>query len=477
MVTQPLFPFARDLFVVDLFAGGGGASEGIRRALGRCPDVAINHDEHSIKMHAKNHPDTRHYQEDVFAVDPVKACGGRRPDLLWMSPDCRHFSRAKGAKPVSAKIRSLAGVGIKWARRVRPRVLCLENVDEFKTWGPLHPPTHPDPKKRGRPIKARAGDFFLAWVRAMEALGYVVEWRTLVCADFGAPTTRKRLFLIARLGAAPVWPEPTHGPGRAPYRTAAECIDWSIPVPSIFTLAHPYADATCRRIAAGVVRYLLEDPEPYIVELPGGERVSPSLIQTGYGERKGQAPRVLDLHQPLGTVVAGGQKHGLVFAWIAKHYGGVVGIPPTVPLSTVTATDHHALVAGSLEPAPGRSRQVAAFLTTYYGTRSVGQRLGEPLRTVTTRDRFGLVYVDIGGEQHLLTDIGMRMLQPRELARAHGFGEDYVLEGTKRAQVARIGNSVPVAPVEAIVRANVETLRRESATPGTAGSGGGGDAP
>lgn len=469
MVTQALFPFARDLFVVDLFAGGGGASEGIRRALGRCPDVAVNHDPDAIAMHKKNHPDTRHYREDVFHVDPVKACGGRQPDLMWMSPDCRHFSRAKGGKPVSAKVRSLAGVGVKWARKVRPRCICLENVEEFTTWGPLD--------ADGRPVPERVGDFFRAWVRALEALGYTVEWRVLVCADYGAPTTRRRLFLVARLDGRPQWPEPTHGPGpgRAPYRTAAECIDWSIPVPSIFGRERPLAEKTERRIAAGIRRFLLDCPDPFIVDLPSGRRVAPSLIQTGYGERRGQAPRVLDIEQPLGTVVAGGQKHGLVFAWLAKHYGGVVGIPADVPLSTVTATDHHSLVAASLTkfygtstgsslaaPAPtvtahaggGHLGLVSAFLLKYYGT-SVGQDVRDPLHTVTTMDRFGVVHVAIDGEPHVIADIGMRMLQPRELARAHGFGEDYVLEGTKKAQVARIGNSVPVAPVEAIVRANL----------------------
>ena len=435
----------RDDLIVDCFAGGGGASLGITQALGRPVDIAINHSRQAIALHARNHPDTDHYCEDIWTVEPTAATKGKPVSLLWASPDCRHFSRAKGGKPASPRVRSLAWVVVTWARRVRPAVICLENVEEFQTWGPLH--------EDGTPDKAHQGQTFRRWVSHLRNLGYALEYRSLRACDYGAPTTRRRLFIVARCDGKPiVWPTPTHGPGRPfPHRTAAECIDWSIPVPSIFGRRKPLAEATEARIAAGMKKYVL-DREPFIVPIhtacaPSEDiLVAPTLIQTGYGEREGQAPRVLDLHKPLGTAVAGGQKHALVYAFLARHYGGVVGRALTEPLSTVTTIDHHSLVT--------------ALLVKYYGNGGE-QALGRPLDTVTTKDRFALVTVH--GVPHRIVDIGMRMLSPRELARAQGFPDDYSLEATslgdtvtRTDQTRMIGNSVCPPVARALIEANLK---------------------
>lgn len=440
-------------FAVDLFAGGGGASEGVRDATGIPPGLAVDHDQASIDMHIANHPETEHRCASVFDVDPVDACRGRTPDLLWASPDCTHFSRAKGGRPRSQGIRSLAWVVVDWARDVSPRVIILENVPEFRTWGPL--------ATDGRPDKARAGETFAAFVEQLEGLGYHVEWRDLVAADYGAPTTRKRLFLVARRDGAPIsWPEPTHGPGRAsPYRTAAGCIDWSIPAPSIFARKRPLAEATQRRIADGIRRYLLNDPEPFVVDT-----VAHSFIETRNGERKGHTPRTFSPRRPWRTVTAQGSQGALVSAFLARHFTGVVGRDLREPVPTVTAKDHHGLVA--------------AHLTVYYGAERDGQSLREPMRTVLARDRFALVtaflerhlgevttdsgatVVDIEGVAYAVADIGMRMLQPRELATAQGFAADYILFGTKTSQTARIGNSVSPPVARALVAAQFPELAR-----------------
>lgn len=484
-----LFGRVRGPISIDLFAGGGGASEGIRQATGFGPVVAINHNPAAIAMHAANHPETEHYCESVFDVVPLVASRGRAIDLLWASPDCTHFSRAKGGQPRSQGIRGLAWVVVDWARDVRPRVIALENVPEFVTWGPLD--------SEGRPVKEQAGETFTAFVAALRSLGYVVEWRTLVAADYGTPTTRKRLFLVARRDGQPIrWPEPTHGAGRPkPWIAAAECIDWSLLIPSIFDRKKPLAEPTQRRIAEGVRRFVLDNPRPYLVNLTHGGRleplsdpmrtvtgahrgekalISPSLIQTGYGERKGQRPRVLNLHAPFGTLV-GGQKHGLVAAFMARHFTGCPGRGLDQPVPTVTAIDHHAPVAVFLDkhyssaragqgvdrPMPtvtgqgGHASLVAAFLAKYYGSDKYGQGIGDPLHTIPTVDRFGLVTVTIDGAPWVLADIGMRMLQPRELARAQGFDDAYILTGTKSEQVARIGNSVCPPLARAIAAANL----------------------
>lgn len=357
-----------DEVIVDSFAGGGGASRGIEIALGRSPDIAINHDVEAIAMHAENHPATRHYCESVWRVDPVAACAGRPVGLAWFSPDCKHFSKAKGGKPVEQKVRGLAWVAIRWARTVAPRVIVLENVEEFQTWGPL--------LDDGRPCPERRGLTFQRWLAALRGCGYTVDVRELRACDYGAPTSRKRLFVVARNDGAPiVWPAPTHGPQRAKrYRTAADCIDWTLPTPSIFDRSKPLADATLRRIARGIARFVIDAQRPFIVPVThaGADRVHsigepmrtvtgahrgelalavPTLVQTGYGERVGQAPRSLDLGAPLGTVVGGGVKHALAVAFLAKHYGGGYtgpGLPATAPLDTITTVDHHALVASTL---------------------------------------------------------------------------------------------------------------------------------
>lgn len=509
--------------VIDSFAGGGGASQGIFEALGRHPDVAINHDPEAVAMHAVNHPGTAHHCQSVYRADPRDIAAGRPVGLLWASPDCKHFSKAKGGQPLSRNIRDLAWVVVHFAERVAPRVIILENVEEFRDWGPLiarRDDAGAALLKDGRPVMvpdpARKGETFRRWVRALRRLGYRVDWRELRACDYGAPTIRKRLFVIARRDGRPiVWPAPTHGPGLLPWRTAAEIIDWSLPCPSIFLtreegraigVNRPLAAATMARIAAGVRRYVLDAAAPFLVPVThGGDLrcygageplrtvttaqrgefalVAPSLVQTGYGERPGQAPRSLDLHKPLGTVVAGGQKHALVAAFLAQHNTGAVGHEMAAPLSTVTGTgSHQQLVASHLlklrnngdaqdlrGPAPTLTAggqhlgEVRAFLTKYYGAAEHGQDVSEPLHSVTAKPRFGLV--TLHGEPYEIADIGMRMLTPRELFRAQGFPDDYVIDFardgrplSKASQVRMCGNSVCPPLARALVAANVPDL-------------------
>ena len=499
--------------VVDLFAGGGGASDGIELALGRPVTIAINHSRTAIECHQRNHPHTHHEIADVWEVDPVEACAGRPVALLWASPSCTHYSRAKGGhNPKSAEIRSLPWVVIRWARTVKPRMIFMENVPEFLDWGPLD--------AHGHPIKSKRGRTFRIWLGKLKAQGYVVEWRTLVAADYGAPTTRKRVYLIARCDGHPIaWPEPTHAKHPSlwcsPWRTAAECIDWSLSTRSIFDRKKPLAEKTLKRIAAGIVRYVLRAAKPFVVSLThhGGERthsvdaplptvtaanrgelalvaptlvgiggpeyagkpaavsaplgavttenhralVAATLVQTGYGEREGQEPRAMDLQQPLGTVVAGGQKHALCAALLTKHFGGVVGHEITQPVGAITAKDHHALTAATLDGARDRREQVRAFLISYYGAdgkpETQKQSLEQPLGTVTTRDRFALVTVN--GIEHEISDIGTRMLAPHELFAAQGFRATYDLSGlTKTQQIQLCGNSVSPPVARALVAAN-----------------------
>lgn len=535
--------------IIDNFAGAGGASEGIRLALGRDPDYAINHSAGALVMHRANHPGTVHLCEDVFHVDPRTVVGpDGRVGLAWFSPDCTHFSAARGSKPVSHRVRGLAWVVIRWVKKLdpeqRPEVIILENVREFLTWGPLIK------KRQGRkicydkqgraleiPDPARKGSTFKRWRTTLENYGYKVEHRVLDAADYGAPTHRKRLFLIARRDGKPiVWPRATHGSvvgGRSPvvgksmfpdhqppatshqllpYRTAAECIDWSLPCPSIFLtkkearvaakqlglggLKRPLAKNTMRRIANGVMRYILRSGKPFIVP-------------TGYGERAGQEPRTHDVEAPLPTVVgvhkhalvspvlvqvnhADGQpreqslnqplptissKHGYakVVAFLAKHFGGQVGqrIDRPQPTTTARGTQNQIVAANIVKlrgtckdgqradkPAPTISAQgthlaeVRAFLVKYYGTGGA-KIVTEPLDTITAKERMGLVTIE--GEDWQIVDIGMRMLTPRELARCQGFSDEYVFtDKTKSDQVARIGNSVPPPIAAAIVRANYQ---------------------
>jgi len=651
---------------VDLFCGGGGAAWGMFLATGEHPDVAVNHSETAIAMHQANHPGALHVQQDIWTCPPRWACQGRPVALLHASPDCRHFSKAKGAAPNrDEKIRDLPWTIVKWAREVRPNIITMENVEEITSWGPLD--------ASGVPIKARAGETWKRFLRALRAEGYAVQHRELRACDYGAPTIRKRLFLIARRDGRPiVWPEPTHGNPASkavqsgkmlPWRTAAECIDWRIPCPSIFERKRALAEATLHRIAEGIERYVIQSAKPFVVTYYGPKKaedfrgcgmdgllgtqttenrhalvtpyivcpnhssnpafqgqsvdrslgtvtqkpshalvtpflagaggpvyagkpvpvskpfgtlmtenhqavIAPTLIQTGYGEREGQSPRTLDLHKPLGTIVAGGQKHALVAAHLAKHYTGVVGQELEQPLGTVTTVDHHSLVAASIqklntgsvgssldEPlhtvmAGGRPKRAstgnthalmtshlvklrgtckdgqpvdepmptitsggthlgevrAACLIKYYG-QGGGQPANAPAATVTTKDRMAVVEarpagnhaaevrallrwhrqskaakawgwrlddfaglladafageVILGGELYIISDIGLRMLQPRELYRAQGFPDSYIigddprqgLSLTKAEQVHMCGNSVSPPPMAALVAAN-----------------------
>lgn len=575
--------------IVDNFAGGGGASTGIEMATGYSVDIAINHDPEAIKMHKANHPNTKHYCENVWAVDPVKACNGHPVGLAWFSPDCKHFSKAKGGKPKDKNIRGLAWVACRWAGLVRPRVIMLENVEEFKTWGPLNRGHHP--------IKAKQGKTFEKFVQQLNDLGYTVEFKELIAADYGAPTMRKRFFLIARCDGKPiVWPEPTHAPADSekvkagllePYVGAYTQIDFSRPCPSIFDTSEeikekygiravrPLASKTLDRIAKGLKKFVLDNPEPFIIQCNhGGERrpndirepmpaitgkhgygiVEPYMVQigqTGFAKDRSK-----DVREPLTTIVSknehclieptlapymgtnttnhpGGNckdpiqtittgnqqclisptliqyhsetskdgvrgqaikdpimtvdssnRYGLVASFLHKYYdGGYKGAGETVenPLPTVTAWDHNSVVTANLiqmnnhcdgkdirQPLPtitagdGHFGEVRAFLIKYYG-QGTGQDIEQPLDTVTAQDRFGLV--TINGTDYQIVDIGLRMLEPRELYGCQGFPDDYIIDHDytgktypRSEQVRRCGNAVCPPIPAALVRANLPEL-------------------
>lgn len=575
--------------IVDNFAGGGGASTGIEMATGYSVDIAINHDPEAIKMHKANHPNTKHYCENVWAVDPVKACNGHPVGLAWFSPDCKHFSKAKGGKPKDKNIRGLAWVACRWAGLVRPRVIMLENVEEFKTWGPLNRGHHP--------IKAKQGKTFEKFVQQLNDLGYTVEFKELIAADYGAPTMRKRFFLIARCDGKPiVWPEPTHAPADSekvkagllePYVGAYTQIDFSRPCPSIFDTSEeikekygiravrPLASKTLDRIAKGLKKFVLDNPEPFIIQCNhGGERrpndirkpmptitgkhgygiVEPYMVQigqTGFAKDRSK-----DVREPLTTIVSknehclieptlapymgtnttnhpGGNckdpihtittgnqqclisptliqyhsetskdgvrgqtikdpimtvdssnRYGLVASFLHKYYdGGYKGAGETVenPLPTVTAWDHNSVVTANLiqmnnhcdgkdirQPLPtitagdGHFGEVRAFLIKYYG-QGTGQDIKDPLDTVTAQDRFGLV--TINGTDYQIVDIGLRMLEPRELYGCQGFPDDYIIDHDytgktypRSEQVRRCGNAVCPPIPAALVRANLPEL-------------------
>ena len=492
MRKSPLAAVCRNTFslfneiVVDNFAGGGGASTGIEMALGRSPEIAINHDPDAISMHTVNHPVTEHYCESVWDIVPRDVVAGRPVGLVWLSPDCKHFSKAKGSTPVSKTIRGLAWVTLRWAATVRPRVIMLENVEEFQTWGPLLI----DAEGNARPDPAKKGRTFNSFINALRRQGYKVEWRELRACDYGTPTIRKRLFLIARRDGAPiVWPKPTHGdPASAevkagkllPWPTAADVIDWSIPCPSIFERKRPLAENTLRRIAKGLERFVIETAQPFIVPVGHTSALAPFITEFANASHQRNMPA----DEPLRTICAQvkGGHFALVSAFLAKHYTGVVGAELTQPLPTVTTVDHNALVTSHLvklrgtcqhgqpvtEPMPTVTAgglhigEVRAFLLKYYGTDSTIP-CSEPLHTVTTRDRFGLVTVR--GEDYQIVDIGMRMLEPHELFPAQGFLDTYVIDRdasgkkfTKVAQVARCGNAVCPPVAAALVRANLPEM-------------------
>lgn len=438
-----------DLFreiIVDNFAGGGGASTGIEMATGLSVDIAINHDPAAIAMHKANHPDTEHYNESVWDVDPTKIVKGRKVGLCWLSPDCTHFSKAKGGQPKKKEVRGLAWIAVRWAIAVRPRVIMLENVEEFKTWGPLD--------AEGYPIKDMSGKTFHSFIKALESLGYKVDFRELRACDYGAPTTRKRFFLIARCDGQPIaWPEATHGAPdelnvqlglKKPYRTAGEIIDWSIPVPSIFTRRRPLAKNTMIRIERGIEKFITGTDNPYIVN-------NKAFFIQHYYTHQGSEVRGSSIDEPLATIPTA-NRFGLVTAHIMVNTTGHPGSSMDEPLRTITTGGHHALITTS-------------FITKYYG-QGVGQSLHEPLHTIPTKDRFGLVTVH--GQDYRITDIGMRMLQPHELFAAQGFPNEYIIDRDytgkaypKTQQVARVGNSVPPPFAEHLVRANLPELCSE----------------
>lgn len=521
--------------VIDNFAGGGGASVGMELALG-CPvDIAVNHDADAIAMHTVNHPYTVHYREDVFAINPEQVTGGRPVGVFWASPDCKHFSRAKGGKPVEKKIRGLSWVILKWAmsRRSAPRCIFMENVEEIRTWGPLKEidgKMRPDPDRVGEtfngflsmltdgiekdhPAFAEACEFLGLNMEGEEAdqlasgLGYKVEYRVLKACDYGAPTIRKRFYLIARRDGQPiVWPKPTHGKGKGlkPYRTAAECIDWQIPCPSIFGRKKPLAENTLRRIARGLDKFVIRNPRPFIMcnntnNVPHGVNeplptqttgnrnylCAPSLIQyhseQGKGEVRGQ-----ELNKPIMTI-DGSPRYAMSACYLTKYFGGErqAGASLSEPAPTVTAIDHSALAV--------------ANLLHYYGGADHASRVDNPLPTVTTLPRhyvvktylqkmdaaqdFGnwacvrellnkyagysiaadeILIMEIDGERYFISDIGMRMLKARELMLAQGFPPDYIIDieshigkrYSEAKQIARMGNAVCPPVAEALVRAN-----------------------
>lgn len=569
MITpQFILPLAARL-VIDLFAGGGGASTGIEQAIGRHVDVAINHDADAIGMHEINHPQTRHYRADVWEVDPLAVTQGQRVGLLHASPDCTHHSQALGGQPRSQEIRSLAWVVHRWAGKTRPDVITLENVEQMLQWSPLVAKRDPatgrvitldkviDPttgKATGYrvaepgevvprsnqflvPCKRRMGHNWRRFVDGLRAMGYKVEWRVICNATLGAHSTRTRLYMVARRDGLPiVWPEQTHakkpkGTLKA-FRPAADCIDWGIEGQSIFGRKKPLAEATMRRIAHGLQKFVLGSGDPFIVPAThqGSLRmhdirepmptvtaanrgelmlIAPTLVQTGYGERRGQAPRSLDLGSPLGTVVAGAAKHALASAYLvqAGHGEGQAGGKRwshgtndiTGPMGTVTASGGGQSLAtafmvqanGGFNTTPARdlrepmstvtisgsqqqlvevklsqehqagALQCAAFLMRYHASGGQWADLRDPVTTITTHDRLALVTVWLKGEPWVIVDITLRMLVPRELYNAQDFPPSYVIDRTahgkvltKTAQVRMAGNSVSPLPMRLIVAAN-----------------------
>ncbi|OEZ80965.1 modification methylase BspRI [Janthinobacterium sp. HH104] len=542
-MKRDLFSMALDLgneLIIDNFAGGGGTSTGLEQAFGRPVDIAINHDPEALAMHAANHPHTTHLCESVWDVDPIKVTNNRPVGLVWLSPDCKHFSKAKGGKPVEKRIRGLAWVTLRWAAKCKPRVIMLENVEEFKTWGPLlveaDGSAKPDPAKKGKT--------FDSFIRQLRAHGYTVDYREMRGCDHDTPTIRKRFFLVARRdGIAIKWPEPTHGAPDSigvragkllPYRTAAECIDFSLPCPSIFERDRPLAPATLRRIAKGIMRYVVDAADPFIVGAggparageprptarpfgtllarndsyfcaptivpvthQGGDRTESigeplrtitgahrgekalgvaTLVQVGYGEREGQAPRALDIEKPLDTVVGAAAKHALVeaelapfvmtnttghsgaganmpvptitaagnqavaTAFLAKHYTGVVGSDLSAPIGTVTACDHHSLVTAFLTEHSNASNQrvmpadeplrticaqvkgghfsmVSAHITKFR-TGATGSAMTEPLPTITAGPK-----EKPAGAPHALSIVTSNLVKLRGTSTAAGTDE------------------------------------------------------
>ena len=635
MRTRQMMLDLNGKMIVDLFAGGGGMSLAFERAFGRSPDVAINHDDDALSMHRMNHPQTRHFVADVFEVCPHAVTQGRPVGWLHGSPDCTHHSQAAGGQPRSKKIRGLGWVLPRWAGQVSPEVISMENVKQMLKWGPLVAKRDPEtgrclkrtvdakgktvwvPAAKGErvavqdqylvPDKKREGQTWRKFVATFEALGYRWDYRIRCAADAGGHTTRTRLFFIARRDGHPItFPAPrffkSPKKGQKRWKPAADCIDFSLPCRSIFERERPLAEATMKRIATGIRKFVLENPKPFIVNMAHGGKVedirqpistiatenggfralvtpfvSPlthqgadrgrsveyplptitaahrgeqaliapvmvqaahgegkpdgvkrwgdgcrdaaqplgtitasgghaiaaaTLVQTGYGERDGQAPRVMDIENPLGTVVGTG-KHAVAAAYLMQANGGfntVAGHAADEPFSTVTnsgsqqqlvtanllhlrgncdgrsaddplmtvsaAGQHHGLVECTLSPTEeAGALRVAAFLMRYYGQGGQWSDLGDPLTTITTKDRMALVTVTIAGTPYVIVDIGLRMLEPRELYNANDFPPDYIIDRghdgrrfSKSTQVRMVGNSVDPVDAADFLEANAPWL-------------------
>ena len=433
--------------IIDCFAGGGGASVGIEMALGRPVDIAINHDPEAIRMHMVNHPDTLHLTEDIFKVNLKKIVKGRHVDLMWASPDCTSHSKAKGGQPRNKGLRILPWAVFKHAKSILPDVIIMENVEEIQQWGPLD--------DAGYPIKDRMGEDYRKFIGSMVSLGYDFDSRELVAADYGAPTTRKRWYAIFRRDGKPiVWPEQTHSrtgaDGMQRWVPCGQYIDWSDLGRSIFDRKKRLADATLRRIANGIRKYIIDNSEPYII--PDKDAVA-FLIQY-HGETKDGDARGQILTDPIKTIDTS-NRYGIVTAFITKFYKSGIGQGCEEPLHTITTS-------------PGHFGLVSAFLIKYYGSGGSGQTLDRPLDTITTKDRFGLVNTVIGinGRQYELRDIFLRMLKPEELKLMQGFPADYIIDRDidfkpypVKEQVARIGNSVVPIMARKLVEANCGYLR------------------
>lgn len=435
--------------IIDCFAGGGGASVGIEMALGRPVDIAINHDSQAIRMHKVNHPDTLHITEDIFKVNLQKYVRGRRVSLMWASPDCTSHSKAKGGKPRKKGLRILPWAVYKHAKQILPEVIIMENVEEIQKWGPLD--------KSGRPIKERQGEDYQKFITAMKNLGYKFDSKELIAADYGAPTTRKRWYAIFRRdGKDIVWPKPTHFKENEPrWKQCGDYIDWSDLGKSIFDRQKPLAEATQKRIANGIRKYIVSASKPYLLK---NKDAIGFLIQY-HGEQKIGESRGQLLTEPIKTINTS-NRYALITAFVTKFYKSGIGQGCDEPLHTITTS-------------PGHFGLVSVFLTKYYST-GCGQELSEPLATITTKDRFGLVNVilDINDEKYIIKDIFLRMLSPEELKRMQGFPNDYIIDRDiewKRypikEQVARIGNSVVPIMAEELVKANCSYLKKGERMP------------
>lgn len=488
--------------IIDGFAGGGGASTGIEMALGRQVDIAINHDPDAILMHKTNHPDTIHYQESIWDVKPLEATKGRHVGFLWMSPDCKHFSKAKGGKPKDKNIRALPWAITMWAKQVKPDVIMAENVEEIQTWGPLD--------KEGYPIPEKKGQTFNLFIETLKKYGYEVEWKELVAADFGAPTTRKRWYMIARCDGKPIsWPAPTHSKtgkdGLTKWVPVSTCLDFSDLGKSIFGRKKPLAKNTMNRIARGIEKFVFNNPEPFIMQIG----------QTGFSQDRNRS-----IHEPLSTIVTK-QEHCLITPMLIQYHSEtthdhVRGQSVEEPIMTIDASPRYALALSHLtkfyktgcgqdlsEPlhtittSPGhfgqvsvltaekeeflasldlpikdqnmqndiihKCNQVASFIIEYY-SQGRAHSIDKPLSTVVTHDRFALVTVY--GIDYVICDITLRMLTPRELYKAQGFPDDYIIDRDYTGkpypvskQVARCGNSVVPMMAKALVEANCSHLK------------------